>query len=499
MLVYNTNDSGAGSLRAAITYADASGGTIIFDLDPNSDPNYDPSTGSFTIHPTSALPTVDDGVSIDGTSQPGYAGTPIIVISGDQAGNYIDGLDIDGSDDTIQGLVIDNFDGIGVFVTGNNDIIQDNYIGTDVTGTLAAPNQAPGLYLAGSNNDIVDANLISGNGNGGIVINGASGNSIYNNLIGTAVGGADLSNHGVGVLIYGGATGNTIGGDSAGAGNTIAYNTVGVQVGLNASDAGTDGNAIEGNSIFGNTNIGISLGGSSFVANESESHTNTPNLFQDYPAVTSAQIDASGDLLVSFPNPTDPYSYTPVTVDFYLADAQGQGMTYLGSNTTAGGTVSLGLAANIGVSLGDSIVATATDAHGNTSEFSPAVTVTAASNPLVVTNTNDSGAGSLRAAITYADNNGGGTISFAIPRGDSGYSLATGSFLIQPLTALPDITSGVSIDGTSEAAFLGETYTSPIIVLNGAYGGKLPRGSLRHRPDPDGFGQHHSGAGRQPV
>ena len=459
---------------AAIAYANANGGTITFNLDSATDPNYDPGTGSFTIQPTSALPDIDAGVSIDGTSQPGFAGMPIIVVNGDLAGSsYIAGLVLSGNNSSIRGLIVNGFSGDGIDIAGTNDfivgnwigldetgggadangatgigvggssdviggttaadrnvisgnyasgifigsannVVEGNYIGVDATGTVVIPNdvnpnthtytgQGVFIYGSGATDNTIGGtasgagNIIAGNADSGVGISGyASDNIVEGNWIGTNPGGDHLGNSG-GVIVAYGASGNVIGGIAAGDANTIAFNNgpgVGVAFSFNSTDYPV-GNSIRGNSIHDNNGAGIDLGYDGPTPNDSEGHTG-PNLFQDYPAVTSAQIDASGDLLVSFPNPTDPYSYTPVTVDFYLADASGQGMTYLGSNTTAGGTVSLGIAANIGVSLGDSIVATATDAHGNTSEFSPAVTVTAASSPLVVTNTNDSGAGSLR-------------------------------------------------------------------------------------------------------
>jgi len=93
-------------------------------------------------------------------------------------------------------------------------------------------------------------------------------------------------------------------------------------------------------------------------------------------------------------------------------------------------------------------------------------------NSLVVNTTDDTGNGaeppatlSLRDAINLGDAVGAGTITFAIPTTDSGYDAGTGAFTIHPAAALPDITSGTSIDGTSEASYLGQTYSSPIIVI----------------------------------
>ena len=81
VLTVTTNaDSGAGSLRTAITSANSIGGaTIDFDI---------PGGGVQTINLASALPAITASATIiDGTSQPGYSSTPLIVLAGASAGN----------------------------------------------------------------------------------------------------------------------------------------------------------------------------------------------------------------------------------------------------------------------------------------------------------------------------------------------------------------------------------------------------------------------------
>ena len=77
--VVTTSDSGAGSLRQAILDANATNGldTITFQI---------PGSGVHSIVPLSALPAITDSLVIDGTSQPGFAGTPLIELSGTSAG-----------------------------------------------------------------------------------------------------------------------------------------------------------------------------------------------------------------------------------------------------------------------------------------------------------------------------------------------------------------------------------------------------------------------------
>src|SRR5687768_13423522 len=69
--VNSTADAGAGTLRQANLDGNGAAGAdeIAFNL---------PGTGLRTIAPTTELPTITEGVSIDGTTQPGFAGTPLV-------------------------------------------------------------------------------------------------------------------------------------------------------------------------------------------------------------------------------------------------------------------------------------------------------------------------------------------------------------------------------------------------------------------------------------
>jgi hypothetical protein len=73
--VSNVNDSGPGSLRQAIADANASPGADVIQFNL-------PGGGVQTITPVSALPVVSDPVTLDGTTQPGYAGTPLVYLNG---------------------------------------------------------------------------------------------------------------------------------------------------------------------------------------------------------------------------------------------------------------------------------------------------------------------------------------------------------------------------------------------------------------------------------
>src|SRR5262249_6167210 len=134
--------------------------------------------------------------------------------------------------------------GVGFFESGSGNLIEGNYIGTDVTGTQALGSQLYGIVgsTASSGNTFGGTvpgagNLISGNINTGIYIYAAdSGNNlIAGNYIGTnAAGTAALANGGDGVFIA--SSNNTIGGTAPGAGNLVSGNA-GVGIRLTSADA----------------------------------------------------------------------------------------------------------------------------------------------------------------------------------------------------------------------------------------------------------------------
>src|SRR5262249_41943405 len=109
LVVDTTADSGPGSLRQAILDADRTTGlkvTIDFAI---------PGAGVQTIAPLTPLPAIAASVLIDGTTQPGFAGAPLIAVSAAPAGGPA-ALTIAGSDVTVRGLAVDQFG----FVTTTN-------------------------------------------------------------------------------------------------------------------------------------------------------------------------------------------------------------------------------------------------------------------------------------------------------------------------------------------------------------------------------------------
>lgn len=279
--------------------------------------------------------------------------------------------------------------------------IQGNFIGTDLAGTQALGNLLNGISIeGGASGNLVggdatgDGNLISGNLGAGIALfdSGTSGNRIQGNLIGIGSAGHEplpLPNRFQGVAFVDGASQNIVGGDSPSASNTIAHNDgAGVLVTSVSEADDSVRNLIRLNQIFSNGGLGIELSVSSEASfhdpglnpNDPADSDEGANRFQNYPDNLQAIIDNDGNLVMSFRVDTiEPNGEFPLTVDFYSANEDGQeGDTYLGTilwpgrDDSADQYVLLEEAAHLEGSL---IVATATDAEGNTSEFSPPVLV----------------------------------------------------------------------------------------------------------------------------
>jgi parallel beta-helix repeat protein len=232
-LVVNTNDDGQGSFRRFIDNANAIAGvqTSRFNI-PTTDPNYTASPLAYVIQPDSSLPQITDATIVDGTTQPDFGATPVIVLDGMQAGVGASGLRIGAGASTVRGLVIHRFTASGIYVTtSGGNTIESNYIGTDVTGLLDRGNGAHGIHIdadTGGNTiggaTAAKRNLISGNAANGIFLQGSSANTVWGNYVGADTNGApNLGNGGHGILIDGGDD-NAVGGSAPGERNLITGN-----------------------------------------------------------------------------------------------------------------------------------------------------------------------------------------------------------------------------------------------------------------------------------
>jgi len=251
--VTNTNDGGAGSLRQAINDANGNSGldTIAFNI---------PGSGVHTITPAfPQLPSITSPVVIDGSTQPGFAGMPLIEISGATIGNNGNGLVIDAGGSTIRSLVINHGWSTGILLLANNCVIEGCFLGTDPTGTIALGNtQGIGTAASVTNNVIggttaAARNLISGNAIGVLLNNGATNNLIEGNFIGTDITGNNALGNSAGVDLR--DSNNVVGGDTAAARNVIGANNTGIRVSTST------GNSIQGNFIGTDVTGTIALGG----------------------------------------------------------------------------------------------------------------------------------------------------------------------------------------------------------------------------------------------
>jgi titin len=245
------------SLREAITASShAVGGAVIaFDI---------PGGGPHTIRPTSPLPALESDITLDGTTEPDFAGSPVIELDGSEVGQA-HGLEIVLSNNTIRGLVINRFEwnGIQIHTDCENNLIEGNFIGTDVTGTLDLGNGV-GVGIGDAQNNTVGGttpaarNLISGNIEG-VTIAGenATGNVVVGNYIGTDITGTAAVPNDTGVLLL--APGNTVGGTAPGSGNLISGSTFN---GVNLGPPNATGNVVQGNYI------GVDATGTSAVGND---------------------------------------------------------------------------------------------------------------------------------------------------------------------------------------------------------------------------------------
>ena len=267
MVVTTNADSGTGSLRQAILDANnasvcPSPCTITFNL-PG---------GQQTITPPTSLPAVTAAnVTIDATTQPGFAGVPRVTLDGSGNPSAGSGLQLSGGHDTVKGLSIVTFQGSAIAIdTAGNDVISGNYVGIQIDGSTAGQNTGEGVLITTANNTVggnsaASSNVISGNLGSGIVLKGtsATGNVVSGNTIGlNAAQTAAVPNHTDGVEILLGASNNTIGGTTAGARNVISGNVnAGIKVAGNISTFCT-GNIITGNYIGTNGTSVVTIGNS---------------------------------------------------------------------------------------------------------------------------------------------------------------------------------------------------------------------------------------------
>ena len=191
-------------------------------------------------------------------------------------------------------------------VASSDNTVQGNYIGPDITGTIAlSPNQTGILFNGGDHTQVGGAapgagNLISGNGQPstvkpGIYVGGAATGSVFQgNLIGTQADGlSPLGNSWGGIVLPVGITQIVVGGVAPGEANVIAFNGKSTDPGSGVMVDGTFGNTIRGNSIHDNSGLyglGIDLGSNGVTPNDPGDADAGPNGYQNFPAHRFGQL-----------------------------------------------------------------------------------------------------------------------------------------------------------------------------------------------------------------
>ena len=350
-----------------------------------------PGAGPHTTQLQSGLPDVTDPVVIDGSTEPDFSGDPVVAIDGSAfspPGPNLLNLETGSDGSSVLALSLVNSPSQGLFARTDSNRVDGCWIGLAPDGTVAGITSW-GFRTFGSSNQIGDpngsGNVIVGAGTGIDLAGGASNNTVQNNLIGeTPSGTAAGNNRGIDVTSgFGDETGNTIGGIGSNEGNLVAHNTKGILL----PDDDVE-HTIRGNRIFDNDGLGIDLADDGQTPNDAGDGDDGANRLQNFPEIQSADYDAGADeVTVTYQVPSDPNasgsgaSAYDLAIGFYRADAdEEEGEAYLGTDTYAASDYNTSTSGpdpktvtftpQASVTRDDHVVATATDANGNTSEFS---------------------------------------------------------------------------------------------------------------------------------
>jgi trimeric autotransporter adhesin len=263
--------------------------------------------------------------------------------------------------------------------SSKGNVIQNNYIGTDITGLASLPNVV-GIELGWADENWIGGesqggNIISGNGTGIRISELSVATSVFGNYIGTDKTGMvppTGNRRGNGVAISLDGYHQFIGSWTPGSGNVIAFNDQGVVVHSGYA------HFIIGNSIHSQAiGLGIDLAPLGVTPNDVGDLDVGPNLLINYPELSDAVTDGVG-MIISGTIFTDPQW---LFIDVYSSpqchpSGYGEGKTYLGTINTL-----LMPDPNkfvetfpVAVPVGHFITATAENA-GGTSEFSRCIRV----------------------------------------------------------------------------------------------------------------------------
>jgi hypothetical protein len=339
-------------------------------------------------------------------------------------GNYGTGVSVGGSDNTVGGtqpgsrnVISGNGHttneqvpaGAQVALTGSNNRVLGNYIGLNAAGAGLGSVASSGIEVTGIGHIIGGTepgagNVIAKNNyhsfrlldrpagirisqqiqQPGNIVVGATDILIQGNLIGTDPTGTSPLPNSIGIRVdnwFGGPTARNvvIGGSAPGAANVIAFNELDGFSCYEGFDPPFQNVRISRNSIHSNGDLGIDLADNrspGITPNDAGDGDAGSNLRQNFPVITSAVENGSGTTVsgtIDTPNPSSATIevFTNVAPD---PTGYGEGQTYrVSTMPTNAGTWTAVLPGGL---TGLYATATATDAGGNTSEFSQAVSIT---------------------------------------------------------------------------------------------------------------------------
>jgi parallel beta-helix repeat protein len=432
VLVTNTADSGVGSLRDAINTVNANCGAATgaqFNI---------AGSGPFTISPNTELPILTCGGSfIDGWSQPGSVANSnpsgannasIMIDLNGSACAGCNGLTLLAASIQVDGLAIHSFAGNGILSNpgSGTTAIYGNYIGTDASGMVQAGNGGSGIavnsgYAVIGDNSAAGRNLVTANTSGGIVVvTGGAG------IAGNQIGGLRDASVGVGNGFRGIYLSDANYSPDSVVNNLIITNG---GAGIAVTPTTFTRVVIEGNQSYFNSGLGIDMNDDGATANDEAGPTYDTDSVQNYPVVTSV-YQSGGNTIVSgylksvVNRPADVFLYHNTYFNSVTEGETQIDAFSLPLDATGYGTFTRTISGTWNNVTAQATLDTCGDGCQRSSEYSPKV---AAGNPLVVTSSNDSGAGSLRAAIDFVNANCTGTdvITFNVPGGTANISVIT--------------------------------------------------------------------------
>ena len=285
------------------------------------------------------------------------------------------------------GIIIQNSTSTGNKIVGNYigvDVSGQLPLGNGDCG-IRISTEASDNVIGGSSPG--EGNVISCNSNDGILIKFTSidtapkatqRNVVQGNFIGTDVNcTTPLGNGKNGIRLDEFAILNVIGGTGSGAGNIIAFNGNAGILGVGATNP-SFGNSILSNSIYSNGDLGINLGSDASTQNDIGDADAGPNYLQNYPDLVQVSYSPGYVTIRGTLNSEASKNYLLQLFASKIGDnsGYGEGQYYLGSKTVitgADGKASFEEKFSIKGTWGSLITATSTDPLGNTSEFSHSI------------------------------------------------------------------------------------------------------------------------------